>query len=80
MSYTFSPSVNSRVPHGTDLYPLAETRGFTAGFVNVSLHEISNKTGAIFTIVMSSLYERCSHLTINPDVYIFILFQVNQSP
>ena len=76
MSYTFSPSVNSCVPHGTDLYPLAETRGFTAVFVNVSLHEISNEAGAVFIIVMSSLYESCSHFTINPDVYIFILLQI----
>ena len=76
MSYTFSPSVNSRVSHGTDLYPLAETRGFTAVFVNVSLHEISNETGAIFTIIMSSFDKCCSHLTINPDVYIFILLQI----
>ena len=67
--------MNSRVPHGTDLYPLAEARGFTAVFVNVSLHEISNETGAIFIIVMSSLYESCSHLTINSDVYILILLQ-----
>ena len=49
-------------------------------FVNVSLHEISDKTGAVFTINMSSFDKCCSHFTINPDVYIFILLQVYQSP
>ena len=45
-------------------------------FVNISLHKISNETGAIFIIVMSSFDKWCSHFTINSDVYILILLQI----
>ena len=45
-------------------------------FVNISLHKISDKAGAVFTIIMSSLYKCLSHFTIYPDVYILILLQI----